>query len=80
MHQTIDSHKYYIHDEEGRHVLTLNQRSVHFLLQDIKWTRDEEGYIRILEASGIEMGVNNRGVIAEIFVYPGYILREEEKS
>jgi len=49
---------------------------MYHLLRDAKWTRDSDGYIFVKEVTGVEMAVA-QGIIAEVFVYPGYHILEE---
>lgn len=76
MDQTIGKVRYVVFDNEGRHVVTLNQLTMYHLLRDAKWTRDSDGYIFVKEVTGVEMAVA-QGIIAEVFVYPGYHILEE---
>ncbi|AGR89379.1 hypothetical protein PAK_P400083 [Pseudomonas phage PAK_P4] len=76
MNQTIDKSRYIVFDNEGRHVLTLCEVAVYNLLKGIQWTKDEHGKIHVNGVTGVELGVR-QGIIAEVFLYPGYIILEE---
>ncbi|ADD65079.1 hypothetical protein PAK_P100083 [Pseudomonas phage PAK_P1] len=79
MEQTIDKIRYIVLDNEQRHVLTLCQLAVHNLLRGIQWTRDKHGQIHIHDVTGVELGVR-QGIIAEVFLYPGYTILEETEE
>ncbi|APD20839.1 hypothetical protein [Pseudomonas phage PA10] len=76
MEQTIDKSRYIVLDNEGRHVLTLCEKAAYNLLKGVQWTKDKDGQIHVNGVTGVELGVR-QGIIAEVFLYPGYIILEE---
>ncbi|WJJ54535.1 hypothetical protein PT07_00144 [Pseudomonas phage PT07] len=76
MEQTIEKVRYIVLDNEQRRVLTLCEKAVYNLLKDVQWTKDKDGQIHVNGVTGVELGVR-QGIIAEVFLYPGYIILEE---